>query len=48
MGAAYTRKKRTCIFLPSVKLNAILKLLKQYGCPNISALKMIFLYLHTA
>ena len=41
-GAAFMRRKLTCIIVISVKPIATLKLLEQYGCPNTCARKNDF------
>ena len=41
-GAAYMRRKWTCVFVLRMKPRAALKLLKQYRCPNTRAPKNDF------
>ena len=43
----YMRKKRACIFLPSVGPSALLKLLEQYQYPNACGPKLYFLCFHS-
>ena len=37
-----------CYLVLSFILRPVLKLLEQYGCPKICALKFFFLYIHSA
>ena len=43
----FMRKKRACIFLPSVRPSALLKLLEQYQFPNACGPKLYFLCFHS-